>query len=162
MATVKRRELAWLRLTTYLASYGNCQETDTCMVQAYTLCHLWQLSRDGNLHGSGMSQARTASPKPSFISGRSQTTIASPKPSLRAPWRVGDLIQTIEINRKNSDHECVGLPGGTGDDLDICLCTNIQGNLSKLRRPYRCVTSHKQAQWFVTDDKNVQNVWPRL
>ena len=30
----------------------------------------WQLSRDGNLHGSGMSHATTASPKPSF----------------RAPW----------------------------------------------------------------------------
>ena len=33
----------------------------------------WQLSRDGHLHGSGMSHATTASPKSSF----------------RAPWRVG-------------------------------------------------------------------------
>ena len=36
----------------------------------------WQLLRDGNLHGSGMSHATTASPKPSF----------------RAPWRVGDAV----------------------------------------------------------------------
>ena len=36
----------------------------------------WQLSRDGNLHGSGMSHATTASPKPSF----------------KAPWRVGDTV----------------------------------------------------------------------
>ena len=33
----------------------------------------WHVSRDGNLHGSGMSHVTTASPKPSF----------------RAPWRVG-------------------------------------------------------------------------
>ena len=36
----------------------------------------WQLSRDGNLHDSGMSHAMTALPKPSF----------------RAPWRVGDVV----------------------------------------------------------------------
>ena len=36
----------------------------------------WQLSRDGNLHGSGMSHAMTASPKLFF----------------RASWRVGDDI----------------------------------------------------------------------
>ena len=36
----------------------------------------WQLSRDGKLHGSGMSHATKASPKPSF----------------RAPWRVGDAV----------------------------------------------------------------------
>ena len=35
-----------------------------------------QLSRDGNLHGPGMSHATTASPNPSF----------------RAPWRVGDAV----------------------------------------------------------------------
>ena len=27
----------------------------------------WQLSRDGNLHGSGMSHATTASPKPPYL-----------------------------------------------------------------------------------------------
>ena len=37
---------------------------------------LRQLSRDGNLHGSSMSYATTASPNPSF----------------RAPWRVGDAM----------------------------------------------------------------------
>ena len=36
----------------------------------------WQLSRDRNVHGSGMSHATTASPKPSF----------------RAPWRVSDVV----------------------------------------------------------------------
>ena len=36
----------------------------------------WQLSRDGNLHGLGMSHATTTSPKPSF----------------RVPWRVGDAV----------------------------------------------------------------------
>ena len=36
----------------------------------------WQLFRDGNLHGSGMSHATTASQKPSF----------------RAPWRVDDAV----------------------------------------------------------------------
>ena len=35
-----------------------------------------QLSRDGNLHGSGMSHAKTASPEPAY----------------RAPWRVGDAV----------------------------------------------------------------------
>ena len=36
----------------------------------------WQLSRDRNMHGSGMSHATTASPKPSF----------------RAPWRLSDAV----------------------------------------------------------------------
>ena len=36
----------------------------------------WQLSKDGNQHSSGTSNATTASPKPSF----------------RAPWRVGDAV----------------------------------------------------------------------
>ena len=36
----------------------------------------WQLSRDGNSHGSGMSHATTVSLKPSF----------------RAPWRVSDAV----------------------------------------------------------------------
>ena len=43
----------------------------------------WQLSRDRNLHGSGMSHAATASPKPSF----------------RVPWRVGDTV----IGRGNGE-----------------------------------------------------------
>ena len=40
----------------------------------------WQLSRDRNLHGSGMSHA----------------TKASPKLSLRAPWRVGNTVASGE------------------------------------------------------------------
>ena len=53
----------------------------------------WQLSRDGSLHGSGMSHAMTASPKPFF----------------RAPRRVGNTV----IGRGNagwttskSEHPC--------------------------------------------------------
>ena len=42
----------------------------------------WQLSRDGNLRGSGMSHATTVSPKPCF----------------RAPWRVGDAV----VGRENA------------------------------------------------------------
>ena len=38
--------------------------------------HFLQLSRDGNLHGTGVSHVTTSSPKPSF----------------RAPWRVGDAV----------------------------------------------------------------------
>ena len=40
----------------------------------------WQLPRDGNLHGSGMSHDTTASPKPFF----------------RAHWRVGDAMVSRE------------------------------------------------------------------
>ena len=36
----------------------------------------WQLARDGNSRGSGMSRSTTASPKPSF----------------RVPWRAGDAV----------------------------------------------------------------------
>ena len=43
---------------------------------------LWQLSRDGNLHGSGMSHATTASPKSSFWT----------------LWRVGDAV----VGRRNA------------------------------------------------------------
>ena len=42
----------------------------------------WQLSTDGNLHGSGMSHATTASPKPSF----------------KATWRVDDA----KVSRGNT------------------------------------------------------------
>ena len=42
----------------------------------------WQLSRDENLHSSGMSHATTA----------------SPKPSIRAPWRAGDAV----VGRRNA------------------------------------------------------------
>ena len=59
------------------------------------LAHIWQLLRDGNLHGSGMSHATTA----------------SPKPSSREPWRVGEAV----VGRENagwttskSEHICPG------------------------------------------------------
>ena len=46
---------------------------------------LWQLSRDGNVHGSGMSHATTASPKPSFST----------------PCKVDDAV----VGRRNADAE---------------------------------------------------------
>ena len=51
-----------------------CRERSTSLWVCRNL--FWQPSRDGHLHGFGMSQARTASPKPSF----------------REPWRVGDAV----------------------------------------------------------------------
>ena len=54
----------------------------------------WHLSGDGNLHGSGMSHATTASPKPSF----------------RAPWKVGDAV----IDRGNA--------GWTSKSAYSCPC----------------------------------------
>ena len=36
-------------------------------VRSHHMNLLWQLSRDGNLHGSGMSHATTAPPKPSLL-----------------------------------------------------------------------------------------------
>ena len=53
----------------------------------------WQLSRDGNLHGSGMSHATTTSPKPSF----------------RAPWSVGDAVASTGNagwTTSKSEHLC--------------------------------------------------------
>ena len=53
----------------------------------------WQQSRDGNLHNSVMSQARTASPKPSF----------------RAPWRLGDAVVgrgKVGWTTSKSEHPC--------------------------------------------------------
>ena len=44
--------------------------------QIYPYSLVWRMSRDGKLHGSDMSHATTA----------------SPKPSLRVPWRVGDAM----------------------------------------------------------------------
>ena len=57
----------------------------------------WQLSRDENLHGSGMSHAVTACPKPSF----------------RAPWRMGDAV----VSRENAGW--ITLKGG-----HPCPCQN--------------------------------------
>ena len=41
----------------------------------------WRLSRDGNMHGTGMSHATTTFPKPSF----------------RTPWKVGDAVGRVNI-----------------------------------------------------------------
>ena len=60
---VKRWKLAWLGHVTRHDILSKTFLQDT-------------LSRDGNLHGSDMSHAMTASPKPSF----------------RTPWRVGDAV----------------------------------------------------------------------
>ena len=61
-------------------SYLEHKTNDWCGARSTSLwVHrnlFWQSSRDGNLYGSGMSHATTASPKPSF----------------RAPWRVGYAV----------------------------------------------------------------------
>ena len=75
----------------------------------------WQLSRNGNLYGSGMSHATTASPKPSF----------------RAHWRVGDAV----ISKGNA--------GTTSKSSHISPCQNcsqgppvvMTGRGSRLNRP---------------------------
>ena len=70
------------------SNWGNFSTFSTWITRPITRCGaratpllvhrtlLWQLLRNGNLHGSGMSHATTASLKPSF----------------RAPWRVGDTV----------------------------------------------------------------------
>ena len=70
-----------------------CGARSTCLWVHRNL--FWQLSRDGNVRGSGMSHATTASPKPSF----------------GASWRVDDAI----VSRGNagwttskSGHPCPG------------------------------------------------------
>ena len=61
-------------------SYLSTRPTTGCGARSTSLwVHrnlVWQRSRDGNLHGLGVSHAMTASLKPSF----------------RAPWRVGDSV----------------------------------------------------------------------
>ena len=58
----------------------NTRPTTVCGARSTSLWDhwnlLWQLLRDGNLHGSSMSHTTTASPNPSF----------------GAPWRVGDAV----------------------------------------------------------------------
>ena len=58
---------------------------------------LFQLSRDGNVHGSGMSH----------------TTTASPKISLRAPWKFGNAV----VGRGNAGWT-------TSKSGHSCLCQN--------------------------------------
>ena len=97
----------------------------------------WQLSRDGDLHGSGMSHATTASPKPSF----------------RAPWRVGDAV----VGRRNAGWttsksgppclgqncsqgppaENIGVEGGFRKDTDIVERTSK----AEVRPEERCETA---------------------
>ena len=66
-----------------------------------------ELSRDGNSHGSDMSHATAASPKPSF----------------RAPWRLGDAV----VGRGN-----VGRT--TSKSGHPCPCQNLQGPPAKKTR----------------------------
>ena len=76
----------------------------------------WQLSREGNLHGSGMSHATTA----------------SPKPSSRAPGRVGGAV----VDRGNAGWT-------TSKNGHICPCQSCSqrppaektGRRSLLNRP---------------------------
>ena len=76
----------------------------------------WQLSRDGNLHRSGISHATTASPKPSF----------------RAPWRMGDAVvgrRNVGLTTSNSGHPCPCQNCSQGP------CAEKTGRRSLLNRP---------------------------
>ena len=72
--------LLLLLLLLFHISYPEHKHSSGCGARSTSLCvhrNLFcQLSTDGNLHGSGMSHAMTASPNPFF----------------RAPWRVGDAM----------------------------------------------------------------------
>ena len=63
-------------LSTSLEACSSYLREGLCSLQRVHKNLFWQLSRDGNMHRSGMSHAMTASPKPSF----------------RAPCRVGDAV----------------------------------------------------------------------
>ena len=86
----------------------NTRPTTGCGARSTSLWvhrnRFWQLPRDGNLNGSGMSHATTASPKPFF----------------RAPWRVGDSV----VGR--------GSDGQTSKSVHPCPCqTCLQGPLAE-------------------------------
>ena len=70
----------------------NTRPTTVCGARSTSLWvhrnRFWQLSRDGNLHGSGMSHATTA----------------SPKPSSRTPWSVGE--GNVGWTTSKSGHPC--------------------------------------------------------
>ena len=94
--------------------------------QIYPYSLVWRMSRDGKLHGSDMSHATTA----------------SPKPSLRVPWRVGDAM----VGRGNAGWT-------TWESGHFCPCQNCsQGPPyrkdwkrisaeSPLMSPWRCKRS---------------------
>ena len=91
------------------SAWGNFSASPTWSTRPTTGCgtrstslwvcrnHFWQLSRDGNLHGSGMSRTMAISPKPSF----------------RAPWRVNKAM----VGRGNAG-------GTTSNSGHPFLCQN--------------------------------------
>ena len=98
----------------------------------------WQLSRDGNLHGLGMSHTMTASPKPSF----------------RAPWRVGIAV----VGRRNarwttskSGHPCPCLncpqgppagKSGRGSLLNQPSCPPMSHSVKGLNWTDKLISEH--------------------
>ena len=87
------------------SAWGNFSAPPTCSTRPMNGCEarstslwvhrnlFWQPSRDGNLHGSGMSHVTTA----------------SPKPSVTAPWRVGDVMVgrgNVGWTTSKSGHPC--------------------------------------------------------
>ena len=122
---------------------------------------LWQLSRDGNLHGPGMSHATTASPKPSFGTswrvgdalihrnlfwplskdghlhglGMSHAITASPKLSLKAPRRMGDAVAgrgNAGWTTTKSGHPCPGQNCSQGPPAEKTGRRSLQNRLSSL------------------------------
>ena len=80
----------------------------------------WQLSRDGNLHGLIMSHAKTA----------------SQKPSLRAPWRIGDVVVGRVKSWMNNIKKWTSLPMPDLFTMAFCRkdCKGISAPLSVMFR----------------------------
>ena len=72
----------------------------------------WQLSREKNLHGLGMSHVMTASPKPSFS----------------VPWRMGDAV----VSRGNA---------GWTTSISACARTAHKGLLQKRQKQWKRISA---------------------
>ena len=102
--TWKQVNKVWYSSTLEIVNARVSLENRRALLNAATSTSLWlhrnplrQLSKDGNLHGSGMSHAITTSPKLSF----------------RSPWRMGNAM----VGRGNA----VWITSKSGH---ICQCQN--------------------------------------
>ena len=88
----------WTKLEGIISHSSSIKPTTGCRARSTSLwIHrnlFWQVSRDGNLHGFGMSHSVTASPKSFF----------------RAAWRVGDYVSSrgnAGWTTSKSGHSCL-------------------------------------------------------
>ena len=103
--TWKQVNKVWYSSTLEIVNARVSLENRRALLNAATSTSLWlhrnplrQLSKDGNLHGSGMSQATTT----------------SPKPSSRVPWMVTPYFSSEEM--LDGQHQ--------GVDIPPCPCHN--------------------------------------